>query len=146
VLLDPAFGLEMRYAGFTVGAAGRGVDEVLDAGGLGRVGEYDALQDFLVQARGHRILHAEHAMGAGQRGLEGTGVSHVPGEHLDSPGTQGPGLAVLRIAGQGSDVEALRVPREGIDDGAALVTGGARDQDGRRLVVGCRVWQGHWPS
>ena len=43
VFFDLVPALEMRNTSLTVGAADRAVDHVLDAGGLGRVGEGDAL-------------------------------------------------------------------------------------------------------
>lgn len=74
------------------------------------------------------LRDAEDGVGAGEGGAQGGGVIEVGGDDVGAEGGEGEGRGRGGIAGQGADGVA-RVLEEPAGDGAALVSGGADDDE-----------------
>lgn len=108
------------------------------------------------------LRDAEDGVGAGEGGAQGGGVVEVGGDDVGTEGREGERRGGGGVAGEGADGVA-RVKEEAAGDGAALVSGGADDDEefllggfshgvgwGRGMVklgVGERRtggWKGRW--
>ena len=131
-LLDAPLVLEVRDAGGAVRRADRAVHEVLDARLFGE--RRDALPLFLLLLHSGfpGVLHREDAPGPGQRLLEGGGVVQVALNQGHALLLECQGGRALQLAGHAGQLEPASGQR--VDDGAALLAGGAGDED----LPGCR--------
>ena len=134
VLLDLPFALEVCDAGVAFGAANRAVDEVLHAGGLGRIREALTMQDLALYAdtRRPKYLNAINTVGAFQCSFQGRTVSQIPLDDARPLIGQDPRSRPVGVAGERSHRPAGRqqVPC----DRSTLLAGRAGYQDGLFLL------------
>lgn len=97
------------------------------------------------------LRDAEDGVGAGEGGAQGGGVVEVGGDNVGTEGREGERRGGGGVAGEGADGVA-RVEEEAAGDGAALVSGGA-DDDEEFLLGGFSHdvgwgrtggWKGRW--
>ena len=121
------------------GVLERGPDDVLDAGGLGRLRHVAGLGDLFL---GRKVRPEERdavgAVGARERLLEARLVIDVGGHDLGAEARELPGLVRVDVPGDGPGGEAaVGIVQDGADQAAALGAGGAdyrNDFLGRRHI------------